>query len=85
MAYDAYGRREANGDPGYFPSGYTNVPDSSTQFPAEPGASSTSRQQPKMSAPDRAGSIGADVSPELIAAITERVKKERMLQWPYQA
>lgn len=80
MAYDAYGRREAHGEPDYFPSGYTNVPNSSTQFSADPRASSTSRQQPKMSAPDRAGSIGADVSPELVAAITERVKKERKLQ-----
>jgi hypothetical protein len=79
-----------NGEPGYFESNDSHMPSSSSQYNVEPRDNAPSRkrassilQQPnndnKMtSAPDRTEPSGTDVSPELIAAITERVKKERM-------
>lgn len=86
MAYEAYRPERGGADAGYFE---TNGPTYSTQYNTEPREkppsryqnSSTSRQTTSdnmTSAPDRAESSGTDVSPELIAAITERVKKERM-------
>jgi hypothetical protein len=89
MAYDSsYGRlqRGGNGE-GYF----DDSPDYSTQRSAEPRDSSSARERSTSNArqrsfpindnmtssPERAEPAGFDsVSPELIAEITERVKRE---------
>ncbi|KAG9248160.1 hypothetical protein BJ878DRAFT_76181 [Calycina marina] len=85
MAYDAYGRAEA---PPF--NDHNTSPNYSKQYSAEPHTSndyfkSTSKRAPSiapqasnMSVPERSDSTSHDVSPELIAAITERVKKELM-------
>lgn len=84
MAYDAHRPDIGGAGDGYFESNgsaYTN------QYNVEPRDRTSARQQTfsssrpsyssKMtSAPDRAESSGTDVSPELIAAITERIKRE---------
>jgi len=86
MAYDAYGRplREAD----YINTQNHSEPLYSRQYTAEPRNtdssfhqqnSSSTKQANTMSVPERSESTSHDVSPELIAAITERVKKERML------
>jgi hypothetical protein len=91
MAYDAYGSsRRGNPEPGYFEPADSHMPaGSSHQYNIEPRdnlpskhrTSSTLRQRPnadKMTtAPDRTEPSDHDVSPELVAVITERVKKER--------
>ena len=86
MAYDAYGRplQETvyleplnNSNPDYSRQ-YTTEP-RNTYSSAQQRTSSTAQQANKMSVPERTESSSHDVSPELIAAITERVKKERML------
>ena len=85
--YDAYGRRE----PGYFDSNQS-VPQYTSSYSAEPRDSPSFRGTESSAARKRSSPIndkmasGADrdelaghaVSPELIAAITERVKRERM-------
>lgn len=79
---ELYGRPRGNGEPDYFGSNDPHMPTSSSQYNVEPREASRQRassilQQPNMtSAPDRTEPSGTDVSPELIAAITERVKKE---------
>jgi hypothetical protein len=83
MAYDAYGR--VRGEPGLFPSTDSSLP--TGPFPAEPRDNYSSEyrvpsipRQATMSVPDRTGPMGpTEVSPELLAAITEKVKKESML------
>jgi len=91
MAYDAHGRSRGNEDPSHLESNGSNTHDSS-QYPTEPqdkpsmGRRASSNASPRTSspiddkmasAPDRAEPLGHDgVSPELIAAITEKVKKE---------
>jgi hypothetical protein len=90
MAYDSYGRPSR--EPGYFDDDKQTA-DYSTQRSAEPRDSSYARERSasnarqrsfpindKMtSSPERAESTGFDtVSPELIAEITERVKREGM-------
>ena len=93
MAYDAYGRPQRdNGEPGYFDSNDSKVPDYSNQYPAEPRdnpslrrrVSSNARQRTSppidekmVPVPDRAEPSTFDgVSAELIAAITEKIKNE---------
>jgi len=85
MAYDAYGRPLH--EPDYFNTQNNSSPVYSRQFTTEPRNSYSSSQQRnsstgpqanKMSVSDRPDTNSHDVSPELIAAITERVKKERM-------
>jgi hypothetical protein len=85
--YDAYGRRE----PGYFDSNQS-VPQYTSSYSAEPrdspsfrgteSSAARKRSSPindKMaSGPDRDELAGHAVSPELIAAITEKVKREGM-------
>lgn len=93
MAYDAYGHpQRGSGEPDYFEPNDSDMPAFSSHYNAEPRegsssklrASSNLRQSNNINnmtaAPDRTESSGAgtDVSPELIAAITERVKRERM-------
>lgn len=89
--YDADGRRE----PGYFDSNQS-VPQYTSSYSAEPRdspsfrgtESSTARKRSsppindKMaSGADRDELAGHAVSPELIAAITEKVKRERMCRF----
>jgi hypothetical protein len=83
--YDAYGRRE----PGYFDSNQS-VPQYTSSYSAEPRDSPSFRGTESSAARKRSSPIndkmasGADrdelaghaVSPELIAAITEKVKRE---------
>jgi hypothetical protein len=93
MAYDSYGRLRGNGEqPGYFEPGDT-TPDYTRHYPSDnyhPPSSrfdSTSHQRhhsPSIngmtSASERSDSTGHEgVSPEVIAAITEKVKKECMI------
>lgn len=89
MTYDTYGRPLQ--ETAYFEAQNTSVPDYSRQYTAEPRntnssaqkrTSSTAQQTSKMSVPERTESTSHDVSPELIAAITERVKKECMSLTP---
>ena len=85
MAYDAYGRPLQA--PAHLDAQNNSTPTYSHQYSDEPRnaqyshqrASPTAPQTNKMSVPERSESTSQDVSPELIAAITERVKKERML------
>jgi hypothetical protein len=88
MAYDAYGRlQRGNEEPGYFESNDSHMPGHSSQYNAEPRDNLPSRPRDSSflrqsgdtmtAVPDRTESSGTDVSAELIAAITERVKKER--------
>jgi hypothetical protein len=94
---DAYGR-PLTGEPGYFDPNYSMPEYTKARYSPEPRdnpslrrrESSNARQRSspplagKMpSAPDRVDSISPDaVSPELIAAITEKVKRERRLHLP---
>jgi hypothetical protein len=94
---DAYGR-PLIGEPGYFDPNYAMPEYTKARYSPEPREnpslrrreSSNARQRSspplagKMpSAPDRVDSISHDaVSPELIAAITEKVKRERRLHLP---
>ncbi|KAH8599136.1 hypothetical protein B0O99DRAFT_683116 [Bisporella sp. PMI_857] len=81
MAYDARGRLQENG---YLEANTSYIP---PPVAAEPRDSYTSsrrrspsipRKSVNMSVPERSDSAAHDVSPELIAAITEKVKKELM-------
>lgn len=86
MAYEAHSR-QGRREPGYFESTDSHMHGYSSQYNVEPRenlnssqrASSTLRQtnDNMTSAPDHIELSGADVSPELIAEITERVKRER--------
>jgi hypothetical protein len=94
MAYDSYGgrsQRGGNGEPGYFDDSQTS--DYSRPAEAEPHGNSSAQDRSISNArqrsfpindrmatsPERAEPSGYDtVSPELIAEITERVKREGM-------
>src|SRR5579859_3335832 len=95
MAFDTYGRptQRGNGEPSYFEpsdaaSDYMSHHYSTEPRDYHPSMSSRPRQPTSLpindrmtSAADRSDPAGQDgVSPELIAAITDKVKKERKFQ-----